>query len=520
MNIKKSVSGKILVVLLPLFLVTAGISIYWSYRYQERRALDFLQSSARTQSQVIKESLVQMMVTTQRVDDDYFRRIAQTGDVENVSVWFFLDSLHLDSDLLSPRRVQRLRSRELKPSPEQKVFAEKVFAEGEPQWLVQCEIGKHTEGLVHVLSSGHPLLLHSCERLKVILPFTADRRCFECHNVKEGNVLGAAYLEVPLDKTVEALASNAEQTAWIFGIFSIAALGLGTFLFRTFVSRPVKRLMGATHIIGAGNLDRPIQSDFSPDEFGELAHSFDIMQERLKESQEQLVREERLSSVGKMASTIVHDLRSPLSAVMLAVEIVEKNGAADNKPILNTIQSSILRINRMAQELLDYSRGELALKRENVSIPEFLNSITAELGPVLERRKIRFLISAKYEGEAVFDRGRLYRALENIVNNAVDVLPRGGGITLTVVREGDDILFTVSDNGPGIPLEIRNTIFDPFVTSGKAKGTGLGLAITKEIVELHGGSISMESQLDAGTTFVIRLPLLKEIPGEKSHTPV
>ncbi|MEX1137739.1 MAG: HAMP domain-containing sensor histidine kinase [Bacteroidota bacterium] len=506
MALKKSVATKTLIVLLPLFLLAAGMSIYLSYRYQEMHALDLLQNSARAQSTIIKESLVHMMVTAERVDDDYLRRIAQTGDVENISVWFFLDSLHLDPDLVSPRRTKRLRSRQLKPSPDQWVFVEKVFGNGEPQWLVQCEIGKHTEGLVHVLSSGRPLFLNSCERLKVILPFAADRRCLECHRVEEGDVLGAAYMEIPLEDTVEALTTSAGQTVLIFGIFSVAALGMGSLLFRRFVSRPINHLISATHSIGEGMLGRVIQSDFSPDEFGELARSFDVMQERLKESQDQLVHKERLSSVGKMASTIVHDLRSPLSSVMLAVENVRKNGAAANEPILNIVHSSILRINRMAQELLDYSRGELELKREIVSVRDFLNSMNAELGPVLEGKRIRFVISGNFESATYFDRDRLYRALENIINNAADVLPRGGEIRLAVVHDGDSVVFTVSDNGPGIAQEVKDTIFDPFVTFGKAKGTGLGLAITKEIVELHGGSISVESQVGVGTTFTLRLP--------------
>ncbi|MEX2090135.1 MAG: HAMP domain-containing sensor histidine kinase [Bacteroidota bacterium] len=502
-----NISRKILLVLLPLFLLAVGTSVYLSHHYQEHQALEQMQSATHSLATVIKESLVQMMVTSEQVDDAYLRRIGQNGDVENVSVWFFADSLHLDADLLSPHRTQRLRNRELKPTPEQQPLALQIYSKAEAIWLVQCEIGKHTEGIVEVLSSGRPLWLQSCERLKVILPFAADRRCLECHNVGVGTVLGAAYMEMPLGETVRALASNAERTIWIFGIFTLAALGIGALLFRAFVSRPMNRLMHATHIVGGGNLDHPVAAEFAGDEFGDLAHSFDAMQRRLKESQEKLLHEERLSAVGMMASTIVHDLRSPLTAVLLALDMVKKNDEGIQQPFLNTIHASVLRMNRMAQELLDFARGELSLQRHEIRIAEFVQAITDEMTPILEQSHIRFTVSGEYHGMAFIDKDRLHRALANIINNAFDVLPRGGEIRLTVTRKDDELILLVSDTGPGIPPEIKDHIFEPFVTAGKAKGTGLGLSITKEIIQRHGGSISWESMSGQGTTFTVKIPL-------------
>lgn len=502
-----NLSTKILITLLPLFLLTVGISVYLTHHYQEKQALEQMQNAAYAQAAIIKESLVEMMLSVQRVNESYLQRISQTRDVENISVWFFTDSLHLESDLVSPPRLQRLRERELKPVPELAPIAQKVFSSAEPQWLVQCEIGKHTEGLVHVFATGRPLLLRSCERLKVILPFTADRRCLECHRVNEGTVLGAAYMEMSLEKTVRALSLNTERTLWIFGIFTLAALAIGTVSFRAFVSQPIKRLVNATHIIGGGNLDHSIAAEFAADELGELAHSFDLMQRKLKESQEQLLHKERLSAIGKMASTIVHDLRSPLSAVLLALDRVKKNCSSAEQHILDIVRASILRINRMAQELLDFSRGDLRIERREVNIPKFIHSLSNELAPTFQQNQIRFSTRVSFEGAIVVDRDRLHRSLQNIIANAVDVLPHGGEIELRVLRDKEDVVFIIRDTGPGIPKEIQPKVFDPFVTAGKAKGTGLGLSITKEIVELHGGSISFESSPSNGTTFFVRIPL-------------
>ncbi|MEX0602920.1 MAG: HAMP domain-containing sensor histidine kinase, partial [Bacteroidota bacterium] len=367
--------------------------------------------------------------------------------------------------------------------------------------------GKHTDGIVEVQSSGRPSLLRSCERLKVILPFTADRRCLECHNVNEGAVLGAAYMEMPLHRTTRALASNAEQTIWIFATFTFVAVGIGVFLFRAFVTRPVNRLIHATHIIGGGNLDHEIAPEFAGDEFGDVAHSFDIMQEQLKESQEKLLHEERLSAVGRMASTIVHDLRSPLNVALLAIDMVKENRADGQFQALRMIRSSILRMNRMAQELLDYARGDLRLQHSEVNIPDFVRSVTDEMTPILEQARVRCTVSCEYRETAWIDRDRLHRALVNIIGNAIDVLPDGGEIQFQAARENDHLAFLVSDTGPGIPPDVGERIFEPFVTAGKPKGTGLGLSITKEIVELHGGSISFHSVRGKGTTFTVKIPL-------------
>jgi signal transduction histidine kinase len=506
MIIRRTLSTKILMTLLPLFLGAVAVSIYLTYHYQQQHALEQMQAAARTQATIIKESLVQMMVNAQRVDDSYLQRIGQTSDVEQIGIWFYADSLHLEPDLLSPARLQRLRARELKANAELQPIADRVFLAAEQQWLIQCTVGTHTEGLVHVLSSGRPFVLHSCERLKVILPFTADRRCQECHMVPEGTVLGAAYMEMPLERTVRAIASNAERTLWIFGIFTVIALGIGAVLFRAFVSRPIKRLVRATQIIGKGNLDHPIAEEFAPDEFGELAHSFDRMQQQLKESQEKLLHQERLSAVGRMASTIIHDLRSPLNVVLLALERVNQHDNAAEQKLLAIVQTSILRINRMAQELLDFSSGTLRLDRREVNVSDFLRTLTAEISPTLEQQRIRLTTTLGVDGTFIFDPDRLHRALLNIITNAIDVLPSGGEIALSVRHENGSLLFTISDNGPGIPKEIEDRIFDPFVTAGKAKGTGLGLSITKEIVELHGGSVSFKRRPTGGTTFIVAIP--------------
>jgi signal transduction histidine kinase len=139
-------------------------------------------------------------------------------------------------------------------------------------------------------------------------------------------------------------------------------------------------------------------------------------------------------------------------------------------------------------------------------VGDFVTLLVESVKVNLEHAHVRLDVENNCTGSAHFDAERLHRGLVNIITNAQDAMPQGGGLRLTVDRHGHMIRFTISDTGSGIPPEIRDRIFDAFVTAGKKKGTGLGLAITKRIVDQHGGTIEVESAPDKGTTFVVSIP--------------
>lgn len=515
---KLGLSQKVVVVMLPLILVAVASSLYVSYKNQEALALNLLRSSAETQADIIKESLVHMMISSQRIEEDYLSRINTTGNIKNLSVWFLLDSLHLDEDLLTPARVQRLKERELRMTHENRFVRDEVMAKGQAVWLVQCDIGKHTGHLAEVLSSRSSLWFHECERLKVILPFTADRRCQECHNVPTGKVLGAAYMEIPLAGTTAAFEANTKRSVLIFLVFTGIALAIGAFIFKKFISNPVNRLVAATNVIGSGNLEDRVGNQFDQDEFGTLAKSFDQMQNRLKHAQDELIHRERLSAVGSMASSIIHDFRSPMNVILLAIDMMQHDHPTEKdkrKDLTKSIRISLERMQRMTREILDYSRGEIVLNPISVELGSFLDQLTGQVKTYLAKKNVQLIVDITYHGNMTVDPDRLQRALINIINNAEDAMPDGGRITLRAGVEGNSLKMTITDTGGGIPEEIRDSIFDPFVTAGKSKGTGLGLAITRGIIEQHGGSITFESEEEKGTTFFISLPLA----GRPSVTP-
>ena len=221
----------------------------------------------------------------------------------------------------------------------------------------------------------------------------------------------------------------------------------------------------------------------------------------------QTIYQEKLTIVGQMAGGIIHDFKSPLTIIRLAAELVER--AKDTRHIARNCQlivSTVDRMTGMAEELLDFTRGRLQLHREWVEPSVLLNEFHELLLPLLEGKPIHFQIDLQTADRLAIDSARLTRALYNLASNAIEALGETGELTVRLTRPDDQFLIEISDTGPGIPVEIRSRLFDPFVSAGKRNGTGLGTSIAKKIIEEHGGTISFTTALGRGTTFSIRLP--------------
>jgi signal transduction histidine kinase len=220
-----------------------------------------------------------------------------------------------------------------------------------------------------------------------------------------------------------------------------------------------------------------------------------------------VVRKEKMTLVGEMANTIIHDLRNPCHGVSMASVLINQLHSDDKtQRCCKIIQDQVDRMVLMVEELLDFSRGTYQLHRQTISLAAlmerfgFLNrEYLQQNGIVLELRQAALSIEV--------DANKLLRVLQNLVYNAADALKNGNGRIIISGRSVDGAVeICVQDNGPGIPEEIKDRLFEPFVTSGKTGGTGLGLAIAKSIVEAHGGRILCHSTPGAGAAFYVRLP--------------
>jgi signal transduction histidine kinase len=135
-----------------------------------------------------------------------------------------------------------------------------------------------------------------------------------------------------------------------------------------------------------------------------------------------------------------------------------------------------------------------------------MKELEEQLEREFERSRVDLRVVTGYTGAARFDENKMKRAILNLARNALDAMPDDGRFTLSVDREGDEVVFRATDTGPGIPDAIADKLFESFVSAGKKNGTGLGLAIVKKIVEEHGGAVTFKTKAGRGTTFEVRIP--------------
>ena len=230
---------------------------------------------------------------------------------------------------------------------------------------------------------------------------------------------------------------------------------------------------------------------------------------RENESLEALkIQADRLATVGQMASSIIHDIRSPLAIIRGYAELAVTSTVSTEKRqrFANTITSEVRRLRDMAEELQEFSEDTHAVELNAISLHEVIEEVVDLLDSDFRDRGIHIIHHAQYTGQLMLDAPRIKRILHNLAGNAADAMPDGGTLMITATRVTEYVHLEIHDTGSGIPDEIRERIFDPFVTHGKTHGTGLGLAVVRRIVEEHHGDVSVSSST-TGTTFTIRLPL-------------
>jgi signal transduction histidine kinase len=282
------------------------------------------------------------------------------------------------------------------------------------------------------------------------------------------------------------------------------------------IGRQVNLLVRGAEQIAEGNLDSRIEA-LSHDELGYLAREFETMRGRLKQQRLQLEQEhaarlnsERHAAIGRLATGIIHDFKNPMTIIRGNVDLIELKQAhstSDVSKYYRNIKAQIERMGQLARDILEFSKGRVQLDLADVAIGDFLNEIMEGQGTSFERAGLQLRLDGDPSQCVRFDRLRLRRVVDNLLSNACEALHPGGRVTVKWQAAGEAFSLEISDNGPGIPAEIRDHLFEPFVTHGKKHGTGLGLAISHKIVEDHGGTLTVESDPSWGTRFVIALPL-------------
>lgn len=219
---------------------------------------------------------------------------------------------------------------------------------------------------------------------------------------------------------------------------------------------------------------------------------------------------ERLAAVGRVAASVAHELRSPLGGIMRSAEFVARPELSDGtrQKLSHAIVAMAGRLVNTSQELLDYAKGgRMALRPVACSLPGFLEEMLEVLRVDFSDRGIEVQTEWSYAGEVQMDPDRMAQVVYNIAANARDAMPEGGRLKVATRRVEEWVELRFSDTGPGVPSDLTECIFEPFVSYGKRQGAGLGLAIARRIVREHGGEIGLEELGGEGATFVVRLPL-------------
>ena len=244
-----------------------------------------------------------------------------------------------------------------------------------------------------------------------------------------------------------------------------------------------------------------------------IGHVFSLKDlSQIRALEREIKQKEKLAAVGILAAGVAHEIRNPLSSIKGYATYFSSlfDPESDNKKAANIMAEEVDRVNRVISELLEFARPiPLELKETPIFelVDKALRLIKYEADPA--NVKIVSTIGADLPGVAV-DKDRLTQVLLNIFINAIQAMKTGGTLTVNVKTKGNLLLFEVSDTGSGISSEDQANIFNPYFTT-KKQGTGLGLAIAFKIVEGHGGTITIDSVKDKGTTFLISIPINKDM---------
>jgi signal transduction histidine kinase len=273
-------------------------------------------------------------------------------------------------------------------------------------------------------------------------------------------------------------------------------------------TRPLSSLLAGVAALERGDFTYALETD-GGDEAAELSRAFDRMRQSLQRIQQNLLESERLATIGRMASSISHDLRHSLAAIVANAEFLcEQNLSREQREELyQEVQLAVQRMTELIDSLLEFSRTRASLRPTHGSVRGDVENALHALrsSPEFHNANVEIRQSGTVEGW--FDHRKLERVFFNLFLNACEATPDRTGRVIVELRDASgSIEIKVVDHGRGIPASIRNTLFEPFISLGKENGTGLGLTVVQKIVQDHGGEVAVERTSSEGTIFRITLP--------------
>ena len=326
--------------------------------------------------------------------------------------------------------------------------------------------------------------------------------------IVRNQILGVIQVAQPLQPVYATL----RQLAILLGLGIIGGLllasAIGVFLANSALSPIDHMTQAAREIAHSGNLSRRIDSPRTKDEVERLATTFNEMLGRIEE----LFRVQQ-----RFVADVSHELRSPLTTIRGNLDLLKRGATEDvtaRQESLNAIDSESARMQRLVQDLLLLAQADagVSIQKQSIELDSLLLDVYRHAK--LSANGVKVSLGSWDQAQVLGDADRLKQLFINLIDNAVKYTPNGGEVTVSLERDTDWARISIADTGVGIPEQDLPKIFDRFYRVDKARsrekgGTGLGLAICKWIVDVHGGTINVASQVGKGTIFTVQLPVIK-----------
>jgi signal transduction histidine kinase len=293
------------------------------------------------------------------------------------------------------------------------------------------------------------------------------------------------------------------------GLTAVLAGSLLVFLISHTFTRPLENLVAGVRALEQGNFAYPLHAR-GEDEVAELTGTFDRMRTNLQKTQRELLDAERLATIGRMASSISHDLRHSLAAVIANAEFLCESNLTpgQREDLYAEIRVAVSQMTELIDSLLEFSRTRESLRPSYGDVRSAVDRAVQGVKAHPEFQRIRIRITSDGSTEGWFDFKKLERALLNLLLNACEVVPAHvGKIDISLSRKSENLEIRIEDNGPGIADAVRGRLFEPFVSYGKENGTGMGLTVVQKILQDHGGDVVVEQSSASGAIFRVTIPL-------------
>jgi signal transduction histidine kinase len=297
----------------------------------------------------------------------------------------------------------------------------------------------------------------------------------------------------------------------LIGLGIVAVLGGSLLVFlisRTF-TKPLESLVAGVRALEQGNYVFPIEPK-GKDEVSEVTVAFERMRGSLQKTQRELLDAEKLATIGRMASSISHDLRHSLAAILANAEFMCEGGlsSAQREELYQEVRLAVNQMTDLIEALLEFSRTRESLHPSFGSVQLTVQRAIQVVKSHPDYHDVKIEMTCIGNNDGWFDAKRMERVFQNLLLNACEAVPADGGLVqVSLGQSADGVEVLVTDNGPGIAFPVRHTLFEPFVSYAKENGTGLGLTVVQKIVQDHGGEIAVQSSSAAGTVFRVYVPL-------------